>query len=52
MKYNVYDRNGLYLGTIHGRDSEEALEEAIQFGMLHADHVEERDEINESKEEH
>jgi hypothetical protein len=44
-KFNVFDENNKYLGTIHGIDKEDALAEAIEFGMISADHCEEREEI-------
>lgn len=39
MKYNVFDKDGKYLGTIHGDSPEDAVEEAKIFGMPQADHV-------------
>lgn len=43
-KYNVFAKDNKYLGTIHGADPAEALDEAKLFGMTDADHVEERDD--------
>jgi len=45
MKYNVFDKDDHWLGTVHGSDPQNALEKAIdEFGMTTADHVEERDD--------
>lgn len=45
MKYNVFDKNGKWLGTVHAADPKEAIHKAIyEFKMSTADYVEERDE--------
>lgn len=38
-KYNVYDKDDQFLGTINGNSAEEALEEAKIFGMPTADYA-------------
>lgn len=45
MKWNVFDKDGEWLGTVHAANSEAALEKAKNvFHMDTASYVEERDE--------